>query len=825
MQSVERQIQSSVRNEGVITCFLSLILLIILALVSVTLESARLAGARFLAESYTRMAKNSVMAGYSGVLFDRYHIFAYNSRAGTDEGVRHALETKTAYYINRNLQRENQTLWNPVLQTVNAKEYTLLTDNAGEFFRNGAVEYMKYKGTSNLVEKLLPSLGIFQGAQETTKLLETKMVTEEALAEIDTCVLELFESVDGFVRDDTRIKQNFWGKVKIKKHFAKKLLAEVPTAESAQINHPELLEAVRTHYVNPKALAADMAEQLQAYENAREDMGRIEQRLTEIREELKGGVIEEGELLQRAELTLEQTALEAEYLFCQGKQWAAKQRYLSGLRSWKETAEGSQKAVKQALATIELIRARQLLTESKVLHYEAQLMEAVKWLDASLYEELAAGLATMKHYVGLESEGAERLPDIDRMEATLQQNQAVLSRMLEVISADAPENETIAWNEGTKLSSLRSLATEYSHDGLCFDYSGIRLKAEGKSPAEGFMELLGIGITALVMDDLGTVSQAVLTGEELPSRQQDIIECEEKDTKTHSSKSSVSPEDAEVHSSQSRLWPEDKGTGMSDTLAALNRNSPFAGIGEWIATEGGELTERVLFLSYLGEHFSSYADTETMIEEAESVLAYEQEYILCGNTKDALNLYEVIGKLLAVRIIFNLIHVLSDAEKCTVAGEVALGLLGVTGLPVLVSILKYFLLFIWAAEAALVETAAILQGKRLRLLPVKSEFPVSFPELPLMTKAVIQEKAAGLPEKQGIVFGYQEYMMLFLLLQKKEIQCMRALDLVQENLALEEPGFRVMQQVSSFEVQAEYLLPEVFTALPFSKRRTGGYIL
>ena len=140
---------------------------------------------------------------------------------------------------------------------------------------------------------------------------------------------------------------------------------------------------------------------------------------------------------------------------------------------------------------------------------------------------------------------------------------------------------------------------------------------------------------------------------------------------------------------------------MSETLAALNRNSPFAGIGEWIATEGGELTERVLFLSYLGEHFSSYADTQKMIGEAESVLAYEQEYILCGNTKDAINLYEVIGKLLAVRIIFNLIHVLSDAEKCTGAGEVALGLLGVTGLPVLVSILKYFLLFIWAAEAAL----------------------------------------------------------------------------------------------------------------------------
>ena len=63
------------------------------------------------------------------------------------------------------------------------------------------------------------------------------------------------------------------------------------------------------------------------------------------------------------------------------------------------------------------------------------------------------------------------------------------------------------------------LAAEYSHGGLYFDYSGIRLKAEGKSPAEGFSELLGIGIAALVINDLGTESQAVLNGTELPSRQ------------------------------------------------------------------------------------------------------------------------------------------------------------------------------------------------------------------------------------------------------------------------------------------------------------------
>lgn len=786
MQSAERQIQFSAKKEGVITCFLSLVLMILLALVSVTLESARLAGARFLTESYTRMAKNSVMAGYSGALFDRYHIFAYNSRAGTDAGIRYALETKTAYYINRNLQTENRMLWTPVLHAVNAQTYTLLTDDAGEAFRAGAVEYMKYKGSSLLVEKLLSSLGVFQGAQETTKLLETKTETEEALAEVDACVLELFESVDGFIRDDSGIKQNLWGKVKIKKYFVKKLLAVPPTKESTQINHPELLEAVQTHYLNPQEAFAEMAERLREYENAQGELERIEKRLAELEEE---------ELLLKPELKLEQAVLEAERLFYQGEQLIAKQRYFAGLRSWRATVEGCKEAVNKALTTIELIRVRQTLTKSTVLQYEKQLMDAVKWLDASLYEELSEGLDTMKGYVGLGSTGAERLPNIDRMEATLEQNAHALEQMSAVIGTDGEEGEAMNRQERKRLAQMISLMGEYSHEGLCFDYSGIRLKAEGKSPADSLEELLGMGITALVMNDPGAVSQAVLNGAELPSRLQDI----------------------------------DAGNGskgdVTNLRLSLNQNSPFAGIGEWVMKKGTELTERLLFLSYLGEHFLNYADMERETGEPESVLAYEQEYILCGNTQDASNLYEVVGRLLSVRAIFNLIHVLSDAEKCNVAGETALGLLGVTGLPILVSIMKYLLLSVWAVEAALVETAAILQGKSLPLLPVKSEFPVSFPELLLMTKTRIQEKAAELPDKQGLSFGYQEYMMLFLLLQKEEIQCMRALDLIQENLASEEPGFRAVQQVCSFEVQAEYLLPELFTALPFSKRRTGGYVL
>ena len=793
MQSVEKQTASSAKSEGVITCFLSLILLMILALVSVTLESARLAGARFLTESYTRMARDSVMAEYSGALFDRYHLLAYNSRGETPEAVQSSLTAKSAYYINRNLQADNRMLWEISLQDVTVTEYELLTDAEGEVFREEAVRYMKYRGSVMAVEKLLSAFGIFQSTQQTTELLETKAATEESLAEIDRCILELFESVDGFVRDDTGIKQNIWGKVKIKKHFAKQLLAEVPTTASTQINHPELFEAVKEHYINPETGLKQMEDCLETYEEIQEKLIYIDRRLAEI--SMK-------DMVKYPELLAEKAVLEAEQVFYLGEALIVRQQYRGELQSLKSALSGSESAGSKALVTLELIRSKQKLAESKVLRYEEELLGAVKWLDTSLYSELSEGLGAMKQYVGLNTEGKERIVDIDLMQKTLESNDRILAQMLDVIGADAQETWEPA-RERTKISQLSSLFSGYSHNGLRFDYSGMHLEAEGRSPADSFRELLLGGIAALVLEDGAAVSQAALTQTGLPSGSGDGF-VEEKNA-----------------SEGSLEWTSISRGSTSSTLAAMNRNSPFARIGEWIAKEGEELTERMLFLSYLAEHFSNYTEQQ----EQEGVLCYEQEYILCGNLQDKVNLHEVIGKLFLVRVIFNLIHVLCDTEKTGVAQETAMGLLGVTGLPILVSIAKFIILFVWAAEAALVETAALLQGKQLALVPTKSSFPIDFSELLLMSGNRIQQKAQALSEDKGTAFGYSEYLMLFLLMQEETVQSMRALDLIQENLQGEEPGFKAGQLVCSFSLQVKYLLPELFTTLPFSKRRTGGYVL
>lgn len=795
MQSAERQLRSSVRQEGVITCFLSLILLILVSLVSVTLESARVAGARFLVESYTRMAEDSVMAGYSGALFDRYHIFAYNTGAKTPLEVRESLKMQMEYYINRNLQADNKMLWLPVLQETGIRSYELLTDREGEVFREAASEYMKYRGTSMLVENLLSSLGVFQGAQETMALMEVKAETEEALAQIDGCILDLFESVDGFVRDDTGIRQNIWGKVKIKKYFVKKLHSGELTQESVQINHSGLWDAVQECYLDPQDKFELMTGYLDEYDAAQEQLVQIATRLEEL--DTEG-------FFENPAAEVERALLEAEQLFYIGKLQLAWQRYRSELRTWKSAVNGCKTATENALETLGEIRDKQASALGKVLQYEEQLLAAAKWLDPSLYKDLTKGLATMKRYVDLETEGAECIVDVNRMEESLMINKSVLSHVAELIGEEAEEDSRSVGSARTLVAEMASWMMGYTHGGLCFDYSEIHLEAEGESPMEDFRSLLLGGIAELVLEDVGEVSQSVLSAAGLPS----VMEA-------------ASVPSVGGGSSGTLMWMDAQTTGMSSVLGFVNDNSPFAGVVNWIGKEGEALLERVLFLSYLSEHFANY---ETQ-NEAERVLAYEQEYLLCGGRRDALNLYEVMGRILLVRIVFNLIHVLSDAEKCGIARETAMGLLGVTGLPVLVSIMKFMILFVWAAEGALVETAAILQGKKLAAIPTKEGFPVQFSELLLMSKAKIQEKAERISEKEGFAFGYSEYLMLFLLLQDVKVQGLRALDLIQENLALEETGFRISQMVSSFLAWAEYFLPELFTGLPFSKRKTGGYVL
>ena len=57
-----------------------------------------------------------------------------------------------------------------------------------------------------------------------------------------------------------------------------------------------------------------------------------------------------------------------------------------------------------------------------------------------------------------------------------------------------------------------------------------------------------------------------------------------------------------------------------------------------------------------------------------------------------------------------------------------------------------------------------------------------FHEILLFSKSFIMERARQKKEGKGIAFGYNEYLLFFLVLTPKEDKKYRAADLIQENL-------------------------------------------
>ena len=227
-----------------------------------------------------------------------------------------------------------------------------------------------------------------------------------------------------------------------------------------------------------------------------------------------------------------------------------------------------------------------------------------------------------------------------------------------------------------------------------------------------------------------------------------------------------------------------------------------------------ELAEDALYIAYLFDNFSYYGK-----ENEGTKCDYELEYILCGNLTDKANLNGVIMRLLGLRAVMCLMHILSCKEKRLEAEAFATTLLGVTGMPILIKLLQYTLILVWAIEEALVEIAALLKGKRVAAVPSKDNFVLTFPEIFLLTKDVIMSKAETVESAAGL--NYKSYIVIFLLIQKEGRQNLRTEDVVQENIRLSSDSFRMVRELYGFNYKVEVTVPAVFPA--FSQGEAYGY--
>ena len=173
---------------------------------------------------------------------------------------------------------------------------------------------------------------------------------------------------------------------------------------------------------------------------------------------------------------------------------------------------------------------------------------------------------------------------------------------------------------------------------------------------------------------------------------------------------------------------------------------------------------KALFCKYVLDHFAGYTDVSSYEEQGR--LQYELEYLIGGMSADSQNMEVVAAQLLAIREIDNYLLLLQDEAKQLEAHSIAA--VAATLVPWLEPVVAQALLLYWAYEASIADLQILLSGG----------------EVPLV-------KSVPLDVIADFTLGYEEYLIILLLLQGRETITMRTIDLIELSVRQKQSAFRM----------------------------------
>ncbi len=238
-----------------------------------------------------------------------------------------------------------------------------------------------------------------------------------------------------------------------------------------------------------------------------------------------------------------------------------------------------------------------------------------------------------------------------------------------------------------------------------------------------------------------------------------------------------------------------------DWSDAVSKREKYAGIGmEPIQIEA---SDTLLFTEYLLDHFACYTSGE-----AAGTLAYELEYLLCGNEKDQSNLSETVQRLLAVREAANLAYLATDASKQELAYSVALSLVGATANPGIIYAVKCGLLAAWALAESVLDVRALLSGDKIAIIKNGAQWTSDL----LHLGSVFSSFGTATNCQNGL--SYQRYLGFLLMMQAQKVSY-RAMN-IQEHVIRSMEGFEdfcMDHLVVDAEIAMDYSFHTIFTGM------------
>lgn len=179
-------------------------------------------------------------------------------------------------------------------------------------------------------------------------------------------------------------------------------------------------------------------------------------------------------------------------------------------------------------------------------------------------------------------------------------------------------------------------------------------------------------------------------------------------------------------------------------------------------------------------------------KETKEGLQYEMEYLIAGKGTEKDNLGAVLWKMIFLRFLTNTIYIYQDTTKGKEAALLATSILGVTGIPPLVSIAKNMLLLALAYGEAVIDVRNLAEGKKVPFIKSKGTWQLSFSGLATLT-------CSKKPTENGL--DYEDYLFLLLTLQgDKQEKYLRMLDVMEHNVKQSVPEISLENCPASYQV-------------------------
>ncbi len=806
----------------------------VLSLLCTIIEGARVNTAKVYAKRALSAALDSTLAGYYAPLWSEYHIFALNTGSSDYNAVNTLLTQRVKDYMEYALDPYNEQKAASLigekgdmglkLIDIDIDKLTLqssagLMDYEGQIFLNQAVEYMKYEEPGRGLELLLNKLSLLEQPVKISYIMEEKQKLEEELVEIDEEILVLMKLYDGIKTSKKGLELNKDGSLKTINTFIKKLCHADITMDGVGINNERIFQAQKNKYINPTtAYFIKINNGFKQIEYLRMNIYDLQSMISDLSKlitecEVKLNILNAKEKI---------TAADKELIKDLQKRIKDYQASIYDMQSQIEYKEGIIKAEKDNISSLSS-SLNQLLDELQPLHddaiksiniiikkanaaaplidsYQELLNNSRDELSQEIYEGLEEELIQLKKYTSSETNSY----DFTGMLQILERNKQVLTDVKLIIKG---AGEALNKNDYIVASGMYATAqyrlSDYQIRGLSLDYSSLVYdKSNNRDVLDKVNAAVTSGLTALIIASEDISDADLNSTDNLPSF-------------IHALSDEKSDFTDVIKTFFKNAMPGDKSSKAGALFGNFNKETD---IKDMLREGINKLAEQVLFREYLDKHFSSYQPKTAPTQVKPSSIKYEQEYLTIGKYSDADNLSAIITRIIMFRMIFDFISVLSDKNIRNEAKLIASGLVGFTGLPILVRITQLLIMLIWSFAEALLDTTALIMGKEIPI--IKKQVVMTFPEIFMLTREQLRKKADSLQEPKELSLNYNGYLKIFLLMTTKEKLAYRAMDLIQENLKVryKDDEFKISNCLYGFEISAQFETERRFTGLKFLQK-------